>query len=94
MPNDNQWEQAYQNFRLVKDIPAQIEFLDEYGMSMLSSGRNQLLVRWVEELPDVGTLRCVASLMAAYGKGLVLTGESERGIQILSQAESILRQRE
>ena len=69
-----------------------MDFLETFGLRMLSAGQSQLLVRWVEELPYLAHSEH-GNLMAAYGKALVLTGESEHGIHALNQAESMIRLR-
>ena len=87
-----QWDQAYQSYRLLGDTQAQIVFLETFGLPMLNAGRSQLLVRWVEELP-YSVQSEHGNLMTAYGKALVLTGESQHGIHVLNQAEAVIRLR-
>lgn len=88
-----QWEEAYQLLTSLGDVPPQVAFLLEYGLQILRAGRMQLLVRWLEDLPDAVRLDETA-LTALHGSALIATGATDYGLVILSQSERLLRHRQ
>ena len=85
-----QWEDVHQLFDFLGDIPAQVAFIEKYGQVMLRAGRMQLLIRWIDNLPQSEQLEHTA-LMALKGAASVSTGATDYGISVLNQVEKFLR---
>lgn len=86
---DQKWEQVHQLYSRLGDVPAQTAFLLQHGQSMLRAGQMQLLVRWIDEIPQMVRLDHPI-LKALHGAALVSTGATDFGVALLSEVETML----
>lgn len=87
-----QWEQAYLYAERLDEPAALVALVEQAGLHLIYAGRILLLQEWLEKVP-ARLLRSKPTLLGLDGYCSILLGQVERGLDLLSQAEQLLRKR-
>ena len=86
-----EWERAYSICQHLGDFDLTANLIEIAGESLVVDGRTSLLKSWLESLPN-DLIQERPILLARYGIALALQRETSRGLQMLDQSISMLRE--
>ncbi len=85
------WEEALQVYARLGDFDNQVRVLTQTGAVFIASGRILTLANWLEKLPDE-VLYAHPALISLLGALHTTRGDNRRALELLSLAESKLRE--
>jgi LuxR family transcriptional regulator, maltose regulon positive regulatory protein len=79
------WETAYRFFQQLGDHAGLCSLIEEAGSILMAGGRVQMLVKWLDDLPQ-DLLNARPALISLKGSLAIYQGNAEQGLQLLNQA--------
>ncbi|HEY3313028.1 MAG TPA: tetratricopeptide repeat protein [Anaerolineales bacterium] len=86
------WEKVHHIYENIGDQAAVIALIEEAGTFFIRNGRTMTLGNWLERLP-ISVLQQNPKLLSLQGAVAHTQGETQLGISLLSQAETVFRDR-
>jgi len=86
-----EWERAYSICQRLGNLDTTANLIEKAGESLVMDGRASLLRSWLEALP-IDLIHERPILLARYGIAMALQQETSRGLQMLDQSISMLRE--
>ncbi|MEZ4656354.1 MAG: BTAD domain-containing putative transcriptional regulator [Caldilineaceae bacterium] len=87
---DRKWEEAHEVCQMLDDPQMTADLIVQAGDSLLHSGQNVLLSKWIGALPEL-LVEQRPALLSFKGCILVAQGKHEQGLTLLNQAEAALQ---
>ena len=88
--NQEDWEKAYQVIECLGDTSQLADLIATAGPHMLKAGRPELLRQWLEALPKPN-LTDLPALRTLYASAIFVLGETDEGLEKITQAIESLR---
>jgi LuxR family transcriptional regulator, maltose regulon positive regulatory protein len=79
------WETAYRLYQQLGDDQGICTLIEQSGSALMTGGRVQMLLRWLDDLPE-DLFNARPALVSLKGSLFILQGMSDQGLQLLSQA--------
>lgn len=86
----NNWERAYHTARRLGDQAILLDVIEQAGPTLLRYERINTVTEWLEDIPEK-TLVTHPGLVSLQGVTALMGGNTRRGVELLSQAETMLR---
>jgi LuxR family transcriptional regulator, maltose regulon positive regulatory protein len=84
MTRKGDWEAAYRFYQHLSDYLGMADLIEQSGSVLMSSGRMQLLAKWLGDLPP-DLIDARPALISLQGSLAILQGNSEHGIELLEK---------
>ncbi len=85
------WDKAFSIYQRIGEVEAIADFIEQAGLSMIHAGRNTILIRWLDHLPNE-VLLSRPLLLALHGIARVNLGEVKSGLVLLNKAVDAFHQ--
>jgi LuxR family transcriptional regulator, maltose regulon positive regulatory protein len=84
MTRQGDWEVAYRFYQQLSDYLGMADLIEKAGSVLMSSGRMQLLSKWLDDLPP-DLIDGRPALISLKGSIAILQGNAEQGLELMNQ---------